>query len=180
MQSTLTSPPPTLIGRLAGLWAVIGVTLFLLRPIAMLTPIAWAAVHMPLHLFQWVLTLVWIAFMAFSEGYKGFQKKFAPRFAARLNWLIHNPGFIEVLLAPFFCMGYFKATRKRMITTWSITTAIALLVVGVKQLPDPWRGLLDTGVIVGLGWGLACVIYESLRVLGGAPPKTDPEMPEHI
>ena len=52
---------------------------------------------------------------------------------------------------PAFCIGYFHGTTKRVITSWAVTSVIFAVVVGVKQLENPYRAIIDAGVIVGLG-----------------------------
>lgn len=82
------------------------------------------------------------------------------------------------LLAPAFCIGYFHGTRRRVISSWVVTTVIFLVVIGVKQLPNPYRGIIDAGVIVGLLWGSVSVLVlfcQSLR--RGSPPAFNPALP---
>ena len=33
-----------------------------------------------------------------------------------------------------------------------------VLIVSVRQLPQPWRGMVDAGVVVGLTWGVVSII----------------------
>lgn len=131
----------------------------------------------PLTAAQWVFAAVWLVFMGYAEGYRGFQKRFAPRVVARAIALARDPRPLRVLLAPAFCIGYFGARRRRVITAWSITAVIVLIVLGVRQVPQPWRGLVDLGVVVGLGWGLAAVAVFAVRALAGHPPDVSPELP---
>ena len=35
------------------------------------------------------------------------------RVAARVHYLLHHPTPVRVILAPFFCLGYFGAPRRR-------------------------------------------------------------------
>lgn len=82
-------------------------------------------------------------------------------------------------LAPAFCIGYFHGTRKRVISSWCVTTIIFLVVVGVKRLGNPYRAIIDAGVIVGLAIGvlsILCIFAKSLAE--GRPPKYDPSLPE--
>ena len=51
-------------------------------------------------------------------------------------------------------MGYFGATLRRQITSICVTCGIIVLVIIVKQLSQPWRGIIDAGVVVGLIWGV--------------------------
>eukprot|EP00930_Biecheleria_cincta_P023907 TRINITY_DN17192_c0_g1_i1.p1 TRINITY_DN17192_c0_g1~~TRINITY_DN17192_c0_g1_i1.p1 ORF type:complete len:540 (-),score=70.50 TRINITY_DN17192_c0_g1_i1:38-1657(-) len=84
-------------------------------------------------------------------------------------------------LAPAFCIGYFHGTKARVISSWAVTSVIFLVVVGVRRLPNPYRAILDAGVIVGLMWGIVSVLAifaASLR--SGKPPKYDPSLPKDL
>lgn len=131
-----------------------------------------------LSLLQWSLLLGNIGFMAYSEGYKGFQLHYSPRFAARLRHLYLQPSLIKALLAPLFCMGYFAATTKRLRVTYILTVMIIALVIVFRLLPQPWRGILDAGVVVGLSWGIIATIYWCYRGLTDPQFDIDPEVGE--
>jgi len=120
-----------------------------------------------LSVFNWLVMLAWILFMAYFEGYKGFQKGFSPRVAARLYFLLENVTYKRLLLAPLFCLGFFDAERKRIIFIYCLTSAIFLIVRFVEQVPMPWRGILDVGVVVGLSWGLLSVTFYSIKAFAG-------------
>lgn len=114
--------------------------------------------------------------MLYTEGFRGFQKKFSPRFASRALYLFNNPRTHHLILAPMFCMGYIHATRKRKLSAWLLTLGIIVLVVGVRQIAQPWRGIIDTGVIVGLVYGLLSVYYFVMCVMRSQKYIVDPEV----
>jgi hypothetical protein len=101
--------------------------------------------------------------MAYAEGYRAFQQRFSPRVVARAKYLMSHPAFFRVVFAPIFCMGFFHATKKRKITSVSVTAGIILLVLLVRAVPQPWRGIVDLGVVVGLTWGIVSIIIFSLK-----------------
>ncbi|NJL19527.1 MAG: hypothetical protein HC901_04635 [Bdellovibrionaceae bacterium] len=39
----------------------------------------------------------------------------------------------------------------------------------VRHVPQPWRGLIDVGVVLGLLWGLCAVLVFSVHVARGLP-----------
>lgn len=124
-----------------------------------LTPIAFESLQMPLNWKHWLVLVVNVFFMAYSEGYKGFQKSFAPRFAARAKHLLRNTTLLQLLLAPLFCMSYFHAPKRRVIATCILTAVIIAFILSFRLLPQPWKGLLDAGVVIGLVWGIiACLL----------------------
>ena len=100
----------------------------------------------------------WLGFMAYFEGYRGFQKAFAPRVVARTQYLARNPTALELLLAPMFAMGLIRATKKRLLVSWWLLIGVTFLVLMVRLLPQPWRGLVDAGVVLGLSWGCLAIV----------------------
>ncbi len=132
----------------------------------------------PLNAYHWVALVFMVAFMGYSEGYRGFQLNFAPRFAARLLYLMRNPKPLHVLLAPLFCMGFFYSTRLRIISSMVLTVAIIILIIAVQYLQQPWRGILDFGVVVGLSWGILSVLYFSAAALLSDQFNHSAELPE--
>lgn len=178
--STSATPdqPPPFIGTLGAVWGLIGVFAFIGSAILRLLPIALSALEGPLAWWHVAFGVTWTVFMAYTEGYRGFQKAFSPRVIARARWLRSHPSVSRVLLAPAFCMGYFHATRKRLIVSWSITAMVVLIIIGVRLLPAPWRGLVDIGVIVGLSWGLAAIAGWGIAALRGRPLPCPPDVPE--
>jgi len=140
---------------LTAVWAVSGIAAVLLFAFVRLAQITAVAIDGGLDMLQWSVLIINVVFMAWSEGYKGFQQRFSPRVAARALYLYRNELPIHTkMLAPFFCIGYFNARRRVRLAAWSGTLAIILLVLLVNQLDQPWRGIIDAGVVVGLGWGL--------------------------
>lgn len=170
---------PSFVGRFAATWGIVGVVLILGRAIAkvgLIAAEAWGGD--PLTGAQWAFAVGWIGFMAYSEGYRGFQQRFAPRVVVRARALAQRPTLLRGLLAPFFVIGYFAGTRRRLITSWGVTVAIVFVVQGVRLLDQPWRGLVDAGVVIGLGWGVAAVLWLSFGALRGRFPDVDPQLPE--
>lgn len=126
---------------------------------------------------HWGALAGWVVFMAYSEGYRAFQRAFSPRVVARAQYLAHRATPIQAVLAPFFCMGFFHATRKRIITTWTLFFCMISLVLLVSLVPQPWRGLIDVGVVVGLAWGCVAIMVYAWRSWCGAPLDCDPDLP---
>ncbi|MEM8734054.1 MAG: hypothetical protein AAGG44_07525 [Planctomycetota bacterium] len=68
--------------------------------------------------------------------------------------------WLRFVLAPLFCIGFFHATRRKQVTIIILMLLIALIVIGFRQIPQPWRGVLDIGVIIGLTWGtIATLVF---------------------
>ncbi len=161
------SLPRSLSGWLTFAWGIGGVLLLFLRAIWRMSGVAAQLDPATLGIWHLAFGAIWTAFMAYSEGYRAFQLRFSPRVVKRALWLARagRPGL--ALLAPIFCMGLVHASRKRLIVSWCVLGLIVLLIIGVRMLAQPWRGLVDAGVVVGLAWGVIAIIAFGVRALRG-------------
>ena len=164
---------------LAALWGLAGVFLLLGYAVWRLGHRAMEALTMEsgLSVLQWIVLVVFAVFMLVAEGYRGFQQRFSPRTAARARWLRDQGKPVHAVLAPFFCMGYFHARRRTRITAICLTVGIILLVLLVSQLDQPWRGIIDFGVVLGLTWGIISLLIYSWQALTRAEFGHSPETP---
>ena len=158
----------------AGWWGIVGVIAILGKAIYQLVPVALRAFDHPLGPAHWITLVVWVAFMAYSEGYRAFHKAFSPRCVARAHFLAAHPRPLHVALAPLYCMGLLHATRKRLIVSWCVALGIVALIVLVRQLEQPWRGIIDGGVVLGLSIGIVSIVYFA----AGKSPSVPPDVPE--
>ena len=166
-----------MLGYIAALWGITGICLLLGSAIYRLGAIGWQTFSYDLSWYHWVGLAVSIVFMGFAEGYRGFQQAWSPRVAARILYLSHNVSPLRLLLAPLFCMGFFAIVRKRMIVTYCLTLGIISMVILVHQLEQPWRGIVDLGVVTGLAWGLASLLIFTLQAFFSRSFQHSPEMP---
>lgn len=165
------------MGRIGAIWGFAGVAALLGFAVYRLGMRAMELKGVSLNSGQWLFLVVFAVFMLVAEGYRGFQKKFSPRTAARVRFLYEHPRPLHVLLAPFFCMGYFHAKRKTQITAISLTVGIVLLVLLVRLLPSPWRGMVDLGVVLGLSYGLISFALFTARAFSAKGLQHSPEVP---
>lgn len=149
---------PGLLNGFAYFWGIGGVILLLGFAVFRLSPMAFALSGLGLAPLHWAALFFSILYMAYAEGYKGFHQAFSPRVVVRAAYLRDNPKPALVVLAPLFCMGYIHATRKRQILSISLTLLIVVFVLIARQLPQPWRGILDAGVVVGLTLGIISIL----------------------
>jgi hypothetical protein len=166
-----------MLGLLAVTWGMLGVWLLLGSAIVRLTPIGLSIFSMDLSWYHWLVLAVWVVGMAHREGYVGFQKGFSPRVAARLAYLRRNPTPLRTILAPFFCMGYFDIERRRQIVVIGVTLMVISFIVIARQLPQPWRGIVDLGVVVGLLWGVIALLIFTVMAFAGRL-RESPMLPE--
>ena len=141
------------------IWGVGGVLMLLLFAIYRLAPMALALEDISMEVTHWAFLAFSVLYMAYAEGIKGFHQGFAPRVVKRALHLKQNPKFSHVIFAPFFCMGYFHATKKRQISSFGLTGLIVCFVILVRFLSQPWRGILDAGVVTGLTIGCGSILY---------------------
>jgi hypothetical protein len=158
-------------------WAVLGWSAVLAVAIARLGANALDALGMELDGLQWATLVANTAFLAWAEGYRGFQCRFSPRAAARVLHLRDHATTLTAVLAPVFCVGFFAASARVLRLTWGGAGLIVLVIVVVRQLPQPWRGIIDTGVVIGLAWGLASFLVMSWRALASGRYPAAPEVP---
>jgi hypothetical protein len=167
-----------MLGVIGVVWGLAGVVFILGYAVVRLFPVTLAAFEQPWQWYHWACLIGFVVLMAYSEGYKGFQRAFSPRVAARLKYLYAYPRPRHVLLSPLFCMGYFYIQRRRRIVIYMITSSIIAIVFAVKFLSQPWRGIIDAGVLVGLTWGLITVLVSTRQAFSATSVKPFPYAPE--
>ena len=141
------------------MWGIGGVLTLLLTAIIRLSPMAVELQDYSLNAMQWAALLIFVPYMIWAEGYRGFHQNFAPRLIVRANYLKNHPRPVHVILAPLFCMGYIHATRRRQLMSIGLTAMIISFVLIVRLLPQPWRGIVDAGVVLGLLIGVASILF---------------------
>ena len=168
--------PPRALSLLLVLWSAGGITLLFSQAIYRLLPRALEPLVAPT-LPETLAYAGCVAFLGYTEGYKAFHRQFMPRVVARTLHLARRPRPLRALLAPVFAMALFDATRRRLIVSWAVSLGVVVLIVAVQRLPMPWRGMIDGGVVLSLGWGLVRMVQLFVRAAGGALPEIDPELP---
>ena len=166
----------SLKSKLIATFGVVWVSVLLLRAIARLTHNALVPIT------QDMLTpglaaiyAVWMVFQGYAEGYRGFQLRFCPRVIARAVHLGRHHRLLHVLLAGPFCLTLFHAPWRKLLARYIFLTLLITLIVLVRQLPQPYLGIIDGGVVLGLAWGVAALWWLHVRYLlgHGAPEPTD-------
>lgn len=168
------------LGTVATLWGVAGAVTLLMFAVTRMTGHVMEAIsgEYQLGAMHYVVLALWTFFMAYSEGYKGFQKGYSPRVASRALYLRERCTPLRLLLAPLFCMGFIHATRRRRITVMILLVVITLIVALFRMIPQPWRGVLDFGVVVGLSWGIVATLVYLVKFWSATDVPFDPEVVE--
>jgi hypothetical protein len=155
-------PGATLIAA----WGVLGVLVLFGNAVWRLTPLALEPIaDGSLTAWQGVLYAAWVVFNAWAEGYRAFQRAFGPRVVRRAFELAADPRPLRVALAPAYCLSLFAAPRRRVAIAWATIGGVASLVVAVRLVPQPWRGIIDGGVVVALAWGFVVMVVEFARAV---------------
>jgi hypothetical protein len=159
-------------------WALSGVALLLTQAMVRLTPLALEPIERGvLSPLQIAIYAAWVVFSAYTEGYRAFHLAWSPRVVARAWLIAERPRPLHVALAPFVAMGLLHATRRRLIISWSLALAIVAAILLLRHVPQPYRGIVDGGVVVGLALGLLSLIVHFARSLRGNPPEVPSDMP---
>ncbi|MEO1327621.1 MAG: hypothetical protein AAFV47_13250 [Pseudomonadota bacterium] len=162
------------LGNVALWWGTLGFTALLAVGIQRMWGIALDSLDYSWSLTHYALLVVNTGMMAWVEGYRGFQQSFSPRFAARAVALQHNPSLPGTVFAPLALMGFLHAPRRRVISAVLLTLGIVAIVMIYRAFPQPWRGILDFGVIIGLTWGAVATIAAVIRAVAKGTD-VDPE-----
>ncbi len=163
---------------LACAWGLVGLFASLVEAIVRLIPHALEPLEEGLSPGAALGYAGFVLFNAYAEGYRGFQRGFSPRVAARARLLFDEPSMRRALLAPLFVMALVEARRRRLMVNWLLVLGITALVLLLRRTPQPYRGIVDGGVVVGLVWGTLATAYFCVQALRGTLPPVDPELPE--
>ena len=163
--------------RIAAIWGIGGFIFLLVYAVIRLFPRSVEAFDFSFTWYHWLVFALNIIFMAYSEGYKGFQVSYSPRVAARAKYLSDYAKPYQSILAPLFCMGFFDAPKRRRISAVLLTIMIVIFVILVQRLPQPWRGIVDAGVVVGLTWGIVATMIYVIKAFADDQFNHDPEVP---
>ncbi|MBO6939436.1 MAG: hypothetical protein JJ863_30985 [Deltaproteobacteria bacterium] len=164
--------------RLLATWGVLWVLALLANALYRLTPLAlepWLDGSMSA--WQMGLYVGWAIINAYTEGWRGFHLRFSPRVVGRAFYLSRNPRPVDFIFALPFVMSLYHAQRRQKIVSYTFIVVLTAVILAVRALPQPWRGIIDGGVVVGLGLGALSILYFWVRGLRGDPPPA-PDLPE--
>jgi hypothetical protein len=150
--------------RVSAVWGVGGVMLIFSMAVYRLWPYVaqteWTRLSLP----QQGVLLLLLLFFVFGKGVGVLHRKYVPRVAERAALLADEGGGLRHWLAPLFCMGFFGAPPRRVVAAFGTVLGIVLLIVGVRHLDSPWRGMVDLSVISGLAVGIVSLGVRLFRM----------------
>ena len=75
-------------------------------------------------------------------------------------------------------MALFHASRRRLMVSWLVYIGILIIIIVVRQLPQPWRGIVDAGVVVGLSWGIIAILAVFFARMRGGELQSSADLPD--
>jgi hypothetical protein len=110
--------------------------------------------------FEWAVFVVCALAFTYGEGYRALHLRFAPGVIARVAALTPASGLRvgRALLAPLYALGLIQRERAAVLRAWLSVALIVLAVVIVRELPEPWRGIIDASVTLALTIGLVSLL----------------------
>jgi hypothetical protein len=172
------APRRCLRGVLAAAWGVTGQLALVAAPAALLLRAALRGLAAAdLDPWQWALAAVTVLFLGYFQGYRGFQRGYAPLVAARAAHLARHPTLWYGIAAPLHVCGLVDATPGRRARTTLLLAVMPVLALLVGRLPAPYRAIVDLGVAFGLAWGALSIVVHSARAAAGSPPAVSLSLP---
>jgi hypothetical protein len=144
-------------GLFASVWAVGAVGATFVEAIYRLGARALALVHSGLSRGEWMLFGVTVVAFVYVEGHRVLERRFVPRVVGRALELCRAHDARSTWLAPLYVLSLFGAPRREVLRGCASVVLIVLAVLGVRRLPDTYRGMVDGGVAAALGWGLVAL-----------------------
>jgi hypothetical protein len=167
------------LGAAAACWGVAGQGTLLLVAVLKLSRAALAGLTGPgIGAVHWALAAASVAFLCYFQGYRGFQRRYAPFVAARAAHLARHPRLAHAIAAPFYACGLLHASPRRRAATTLLYVTMAALAIGLTHLPHPYRAIVDLGVACGLLWGAVSLLVFASRAAVGLPPAVALDLPD--
>ncbi len=165
------------MGILGAIWGVGGVLALLGYAIFRLTPPTIDAFSHTFQWYHWTFLIINTAFVLYFKAFRGFQRGLSPRIAARARHLRQHPTLLAVLAAPLYCMGYFHIIKRKQIGTIMMTIGMIGLIILVRFAIQPWRGIIDGSIVLGLSWGFLTILGYSIQALTSKDFDVSPQLP---
>ena len=148
---------PSVRGRLAEGWALLGVSFVFLKSAMQLGVRGVVTMLSGMTTGEWMAFIVITALFVYGEGVRALQMKYMPYVLRRIAQL---PGesAVNQILAPLYAFSLIGAERRVLVKAWAGTAAIVAAVIIVRQFSEPWRGIVDFGVAMALTWGLIALL----------------------
>lgn len=157
-------------------WAVAGLALLLGRASVSLFFKGYREVLDPplLSNLEWGALALIVVLFAWGEGWMALHRKWAPRVAGRMRAIDERTPPHLLVFAPLHAVGLVGAPRRTLVRTWAGAGAIVVAIVAVRQMAQPWQGMIKLGVSLALAIGVVSLVG---RAVDGAVHS--PDLPPH-
>jgi len=145
-------------------WGALGLAAILFEAAARLGAHAMRAIGAGLTIAQWSVLAGGAVVMTYIEGYRVFHRREARGVVVRARWSARRLRGARAWAAPLYALGLMGRHRAR---ARRVAAAIVAAIVVVRALPDPWRGIVDAGIVPALAWGGLAIVARYARTLGG-------------
>jgi len=102
---------------------------------------------------EWAALVVVFGLFVYGEGELALGRRWVPHTMRRARELDATSPLVHRLLAPLYAMSLIGAPRSAITRAWLGVALIVLAVLIVRELPEPWRGIVDLSVAAALAWG---------------------------
>ena len=150
------------------IWAVVGVVFLFGEAAWRLGLRGLAAIRGGLSPLEWIALALVTAVFVYGEGVRALQRKWVPFVLRRIDRLPAERPWRYRAAAPLYAMGLMGPPASGRLRAWAGVAAIVAAVLIVSRLPDPWRGIIDTGVAAALVWGASALVLGAVRQGRGA------------
>jgi hypothetical protein len=145
------------------IWGVAGILAVIAYAVVGLAARALSIKSYDLMWYHWAALVFGTLILIYAKSYRGFLLRLAPGIALRARSIRAKPTAARVIFAPFYCMGFFGSGVRTQVRMIFITLAMVAMIIVVRNLPEPWRAILDFGIAVALTLGFCFILMESLR-----------------
>lgn len=159
-------------GAWASAWMLVGVAGIFAWAVYRLGGRGLEAIRGGLDTFQWSVLVVLTLGFVYTEGVQTFDKRWIPKLIQRAHRLRGEATILQVL-APLYGLSLVSSDWRDLLKGWGGTALIVLAVLLVRQLPSPWRGIVDFAVAAALVWGMVTILRRTPAAVRSPTGATD-------
>jgi len=165
-RDSLSNRAANLSGIAAGVWGILGFSVLVGNALRGMSAEIEYILATPLTAWQTVGFVLIVLVFGLAKGYFIFRQRFCRSYASRIGELIRPPvKLLYAVLAPLYCLNMIGAERRQLVRGYALVAGIILMIISVKFVPFPWRGMILTGVAVALTWAALEIAYRGFKDL---------------
>ncbi|MDX1492991.1 MAG: hypothetical protein R3253_02875 [Longimicrobiales bacterium] len=113
---------------------------------------------------QWAVLVGLTVGFVYTEGIQTFDRRWIPKLIQRARRLRGEAVFFQVL-GPLYGLSLVGTEWKELAKGWVGTLLIVVAVLLIRELPAPWRGIVDFAVAAALAWGMVTILRRTPSVV---------------